>query len=144
MRVNPKTYGEMEIDERQIIEFEQGHKTFALLDAIQKPFYWLQSVTDLHVAFILIDPMVFRNDYTLDVSSEDLAMLNITDLEEEALVMAIVTIPEDQTRISANLQGPVVINKKTRKAMQFISLNNSYKTKHFILDEMALVRNAAC
>jgi flagellar assembly factor FliW len=149
MKILSHTYGEIEIDDRQVIEFPNGilgfetYRKFALLDAPRQPFYLLQSMEDPFIGFILIDPNVFRKDYVHDVPEADLKNLGI-EQNEDMLIMAIVTIPVDQTRISANLQGPIVINKKTRTGAQCISVNTSYKTKHFIIDEMTVVRNSSC
>jgi flagellar assembly factor FliW len=53
------------------------------------------------------------------------------------LFFAIVTIPEDHKKMSANLQGPVIINREKRIGKQFISTNPDWKTRHYILDELS-------
>jgi len=149
MQVNTKPYGTIEVDERQKIHFPFGIlgfeqlKWYVLLDASQAPFYWLQSLDDPEVAFVLIDPLVFRRDYILEVSEEELQEIEIED-KEDMLVFAIVTIPENQELMSANLQGPVVINRKAKTGRQAITLNPNWKVKHFILEELAQVKDEAC
>lgn len=149
MQVNTKPYGTIEVDERQKIHFPFGilgfeHlKWYVLLDASQAPFYWLQSLDDPDVAFVLIDPLVFRRDFVLEVSEEELQEIEIED-KEDMLVFAIVTIPENQELMSANLQGPVVINRKAKTGRQAITLNPNWKVKHFILEELAQVKDEAC
>ncbi len=149
MQVNTKPYGTIEVDERQKIHFPFGilgfeHlKWYVLLDASQAPFYWLQSLDDPDVAFVLIDPLVFRRDFILEVSEEELQEIEIED-KEDMLVFAIVTIPENQELMSANLQGPVVINRKAKTGRQAITLNPNWKVKHFILEELAQVKDEAC
>ena len=49
---------------------------------------------------------------------------------------AIITVPEDPAKISANLMGPIVVNRKTRVAKQVISKNDEYSIKHYLLEEM--------
>jgi flagellar assembly factor FliW len=149
MRVVTKAYGEIDVDERQKITFPDGIlgfedlKEYVLLDASQPPFYWLQSLDRVEIAFVLIEPLVFRPDYSPDVEAEELAEIGIK-AGEDMLVFAIVTIPEDSRRMTANLQGPVIINKKTRVARQSISLNPKWNVRHFILEEMKLVRQGSC
>ena len=69
MQIKSKAYGPIEIDDRQLIRFPSGLfgfetlSDFALLDAAQQPFYWLQSVDVEQVAFVLIKPTIFRTDY---------------------------------------------------------------------------------
>ena len=49
--------------------------------------------------------------------------------------MTIVTIPNDNPqKMTANLQGPVVINPKNGKAKQFISKNENHPVRKMILD----------
>jgi flagellar assembly factor FliW len=149
MRVVTKAYGEMDIDDRQRITFPDGIlgfedlKDYVLFDASQPPFYWLQSLDRVEIAFVLIEPAVFRPDYSPDVEAEELSEIGIKDAND-TLVFAIVTIPEDSRRMTANLQGPLIVNKKTRIARQSISTNPKWNVRHFILDEIKLVRQGSC
>ena len=68
MEIKTKTLGTVEITDEQIITlpegfygFEEYHR-FALLDAQQKPFIWVQSLDDAQLAFIAINPFIFRPD----------------------------------------------------------------------------------
>ncbi len=54
----------------------------------------------------------------------------------ELLVLSIVTIPEDPSGMTANLQGPVIINTAKRIGRQAISLNDRHHVRHRILDEI--------
>lgn len=151
MKVNTKPYGLIDVDERQKILFPSGIlgfenlQNYVLLDALQQPFYWLQSMDVQEIAFVLIDPTIFRPDYTPDVAASDLEEIELSGEEDEnLLVFAIVTIPEDQKKMTANLQGPVIINRKTHTGRQCISENPKWKTRHNIMEELAQVRNTVC
>ncbi|MEE8440708.1 MAG: flagellar assembly protein FliW [Spirochaetia bacterium] len=142
MKIESKPYGEIEISERQVIRFPVGIFGFedlceyGLLDTGQPPFYWLQSLDDTAIAFIIMNPYVLRPDYVLDIPGEDLEAIEY-DTDEDVLVFAIVTIPEDESKMSANLQGPIVINRVRQLGRQAISLNEGWRTKHFIMEELA-------
>lgn len=144
MRLMTKAFGEMEVDDRQKIHFPKGlfgfediHE-YVLLDSTQEPFYWLQSMEYKDVAFVLINPLVFRPDFTVDTPAEDFEALSLESPEDEnMLVFAIVTIPEDSRKMSANLQGPVIINRKEHTGRQVISNDHKWQVKHYILEEMA-------
>ncbi|TFH03719.1 MAG: flagellar assembly protein FliW [Spirochaetales bacterium] len=142
MRIFSKAYGEIEIAERQVIQFPMGlfgfeHlQRYALLDAAQAPFYWLQSLEDPEIAFVMMNPYDLRPDYVLDVPDADLDSIQF-ESDEDILVFAIVTIPDDPDRISANLQGPVMINRVHQLGWQSISLSPEWRTKHFILEELS-------
>ena len=47
--------------------------------------------------------------------------------------MAIVTVPSNGTPITANLQGPLVINKKNQKCMQVVLNDSRWSTKFDIM-----------
>lgn len=149
MELKTKPYGTIDVDERQSVYFPFGIfgfenlKRYVLLDAEQQPFYWLQSADVQDVAFILINPFLFRPDYNIDVPDEDLEEIGITD-PRQALVFAIVTIPDNQSKMTANLQGPIIINKDSRQGRQSISMNEKWKVKHLILDELKTVGSSAC
>jgi flagellar assembly factor FliW len=142
MTIETKAYGKIPIDDRQLIDFPSGlygfesYTRYALLDAHQKPFYWLQSLDDVQVAFVLINPYVFRPDFVLEIPDEDYEDIGKPE-EDDVLVFAVVTIPTDGTEITANLQGPVVINRNRGLGRQSISLDPRWQTKHSIVEEMA-------
>ncbi len=141
MKIRTKPYGEIEVDEKQRLHFPEGIIGFEgisdyfLIDSKEGPFYWLQSSQHAELAFLLINPRLFLEDYKLQVRNEEIQLLK-PEAEDDLLDFAIVTVPEDPDKISANLMGPVVVNRRTRVGMQVISENDSYGVKHFILEEM--------
>lgn len=141
MKVVTKAYGEIEVDEKQKITIPQGLfgfeelKEYVLLEAEQQPFFWLQSVEEVDIAFILINPFLFRPDYELNVDDDELADIGINS-SEKALTFSIVTIPQDGGPMTANLQGPLIINKENRTGMQAILTDIKWKTKHDIMAEL--------
>lgn len=149
MTIESKPFGRIDIDERQLVAFPRGlygfeHlREFALLDSTRPPFFWLQSLEEREVAFVLINPYVVRPDYVLEIPDEDLEQIGRPD-PEKILVFAIVTIPSTGDEITCNLQGPLVINRTDRLGHQSISLHQSYHTKHLILEEMRSARSGSC
>jgi flagellar assembly factor FliW len=145
MKIATKAYGQVEIDERQIILFPVGlfgfetlHR-YALLDAAQQPFYWLQSLDSEKIAFVIIKPQIFRPDYNAGISRDELQDIDLPDTNDPAaLTFTIVNIPQgDQNKMSANLQGPIIINKDKRIGRQFITQDSRWGVKHNILEELA-------
>ncbi|MDR2701528.1 MAG: flagellar assembly protein FliW [Spirochaetaceae bacterium] len=142
MKIQTKAYGLIEIDERQKVSFPAGLfgfesvKDYVLIDAERQPFYWLQSLEAEHIAFITINPFLFRPDYELDIEDDLLKDIGITKAED-ALVFSIVTIPPGGP-MTANLQGPLIINRETRIGRQGILSDSRWKTKHDILEELKL------
>jgi len=149
MRILTRPYGETDIDERQVLSLPWGLlgfedlRSWALLDAAQPPFYWLQSLERPEIAFVLIDPRNFRPDYEPGADPAELSALELSS-DEERLVFAIVTIPAESTRMSANLQGPLLINRRTRVGRQLVSVDPRWGVRHVIADELAAHRTTAC
>ena len=146
MNVATKAYGLIEVDERQKIIFPRGLfgfealKDYILLDAERQPFYWLQSIDEEQVAFILVNPFLFRPDYEVNISNEELAEIGIHS-PEKALILSIVTIPPDSSPMTANLQGPLIINRDTRTGKQAVLSDTRWKTKHDIMEELKATGN---
>ena len=146
MKVSTKAYGLIDVDERQKIVFPQGLlgfeelKDYILLDAERQPFYWLQSTDVEQVAFILVNPFLFRPDYEVNISNEELAEIKLHS-PEKALIFSIVTIPPNDGPMTANLQGPLVINRDNRTGKQAVLSDTRWKTKHDIMAELAATGN---
>jgi len=145
MEIETKAMGKVSIVERQIIEIPHGFygfeqfKTFALIDASQKPFIWVQSTEKKDLAFLAIDPFLFREDYEIDIDDGLIDPLEIPS-PSDVLVFALITLPSDGSPITANLQGPLIINRVNNKAMQVILTDPRWKTKHDLVAETAAKR----
>ena len=151
MEIDTKAYGRIEVNPRQQIRMQRGLFGFdsicdyVLLDADQPPFYWLQSVEERDIAFVLINPQLFRPDYRPGASKEDLEALGVvSEKDDELLVFSIVTIPDDQTRMTANLQGPILINRSRHEGRQIISGDDRWMVRHVIMEEMKHAKDNAC
>ncbi len=142
IRVQTKAYGSLEVDERQILHFPDGllgfekFKDYALLDAAQKPFFYLQSLDISELAFVLIDPFLFRPDYSVDADDALLSSVGI-ERPEDALVLSIVTVPSDGSPITANLMGPLIVDRGSRRGVQAVMTDPRWQTKHDVLAELA-------
>ncbi len=138
MEVKTKTLGTVQVEEKQIINFVNGlygfeeYHRFAIIEAEYQPFYWLQSLDESNLAFIIVDPFLIVNDYELDIDDNALSEIGI-DSPEDVVLFAIITIPADGSAVTANLQGPIVINRKNNIALQVILSDSKWTTKHNII-----------
>lgn len=142
IKINSKPYGEIEIDERQIIDFDDGIlgfdfvNKFAILDSLDNsPFKWMQALSEPSLAFVIIQPLDFMAEYELVISQSELEAVG-ADTPDKLLVFSIVTIPGDPSEMTANLQGPIIVNPEKKKGRQAISLSDKYRVRHRILDEI--------
>ena len=142
MKISTARFGDIEILDEEIIEFADGllgfeefHQFVILNTEEGSPFRWMQSVDDGDLAFVIIEPLAFMFAYDLEIDDVDAARIEL-EVVEDAALFAIVTIPENAQEMTANLQGPLVINAKTRKGRQIISNNPKHPVKAKILEEM--------
>lgn len=143
MRINTKVFGEVEIAEDKIITFQNGiigfpeMTRFTLLHDEEKGtevgIRWLQSLDETGFAMPVMDPLVVQPDY--DPIVEDEILNGIGKLTvDNLLVLVTVSVPSDLTRMSVNLQGPIIINVEERKACQVIVDSDKYPVKYPIYD----------
>lgn len=140
--IKTSRFGEVEVKNEDIIHLPAGLigfpelKKYVLLDhGKDSPFKWLQSLEDGAIAFVLINPLLFKPDYEVEVTEAEVVDLAIED-EEDAIVSVIVTMPSNPQNMTANLKAPLVFNLKNRKGKQVILTNSGYTTRHNILDEV--------
>lgn len=134
MEVLTKTNGVVQVQDDKILTFEEGlfgfedYKKFALIDSEYEPFIWLQSIENQNLAFLIIDPFLVCSSYEADIDDSSLAKISVTK-PEDVVIMTIVTVPQDGSAITANFQGPLVINKQNKKCLQVILTDNRWTTK---------------
>jgi len=143
LQITTKHFGDIDIDEEKIINFPQGiiafekMKKFIIIDNPDKevPFSWLQSIDNRDLAFVIINPFVFKQDYEIDIPENVLEELEIDDRETIA-IFSIVVVPQDLNKMTANLLAPIIINTKNYMGKQIILNDKRYTTKHLIIDEL--------
>ncbi|MBN1129521.1 MAG: flagellar assembly protein FliW [Chitinispirillaceae bacterium] len=112
--------------------FEQN-KAFVLVSIPDyAPFEWLVCVDGSPLRFAVINPLMFRPDYAPKVQKEQLGEMGI-DKVEDVLIFVIVTINENPLESTANLVGPIIINKTKRIGKQVIVEDDRYTTQELVL-----------
>ncbi len=134
MIIETSRFGQIEIDEQRLIEFQSGilgfpnNTHYALVQAGEgSGFYWLQAVTRADLAFVVCDPRLFVPDYRVPIKTEELGQIGLQS-PEAAQVFVIVNKVDDL--LIGNFQGPVVINVVTRAAKQLVLSDKRYSTRH--------------
>jgi len=132
-------FEELVYTEQDIIVFEKGipgfeqSRRFVLTKVPAfEPFEWLVNVETRKLRFALINPMLFKPDYNPKITSSHIDGLKLANPEDVALY-CIVTLNKDPMQTTANLMGPVVINRTSRLGKQVILDDGSYSVKERIL-----------
>lgn len=134
MHVRTTRFGTIEIAEDRVITFPKGllgfseHRQYCLLEPSEEScFFWLQSVDDPALAFVVTDPSFFVPDYSVPVRAEQMGDLGLARLEDAQVFVIVNKI--DQT-LTGNLQGPLVINTLTRAGEQLVLAEKRWTTRH--------------
>ena len=144
MIVNSMRFGQLEVPENKIISmvkpvlgFENLKKYFLLeVDEI-RPFLWLQSVEEPAVAFLVVNPLYIMKDYKIEINSMEIADLEIKKVTAVETYV-IVTLPDNPQELSANMQGPILINTENNLAKQLVLVNSDYRIKHMIFESLGV------
>jgi flagellar assembly factor FliW len=134
MEVRTTRFGVIEIAEDRVITFPSGmlgfpeHRRYCLLQPGEDAcFFWLQSLDDANLAFVVTDPTLFISEYTVPIRAEHMTALSLKSLED-AQVFVIVNKIDDQ--LTGNLQGPLVINTVERVGEQMVLAEKRWTTRH--------------
>lgn len=79
----------------------------------------LRSLDDPEVSFVVVPPAEFFGDYAPVVGDDVADALELTSADD-ALVLAMVTLGDSAADATANLRAPIVVNHRTRRALQVI------------------------
>ena len=134
-------FGEVEIDEAEIIEFLVGPYGFeeltdyTLLVEEDSPFFWLQSISDPDLAFLVSEPWNFYEDYGFNLADQVKEKLQLEN-KEQVFVVNMITVPNDEPeKMTMNLKAPIIINKDDRLAKQIILEETDYPVKYDLMEE---------
>jgi flagellar assembly factor FliW len=143
MKIKTSRFGKLDLEDKDVITFPEGligfeeKKLFTIVENKPgSPFKWLQSLDDGELAFIIIDPKVFMPAYAPCFLRSDLEALQL-QVPQDAVMYAMVVVPKNPQKMSANLLGPVVINPGNSRAKQIVLSESKYTTCHYIVEEMA-------
>ena len=126
-------FGEVEYQPENILFFPTGligfealHDFIVMPNQTQGPLFWIQSVDDSEVAFVLTDPTNFFPEYQVAPDSEERKKLGMRK-EDEVHVLSVVTV-SPELNITLNLQAPVLFATHCNRAMQVILDKTTYTT----------------
>jgi flagellar assembly factor FliW len=136
MFIDTSRFGKIDYKKTEVINMTRGllgfddYRRFIIVSINgQEPFKWFQSLDDPTLAFLIIDPLLFKPDYVVDVNPKDIALLDGRSVKD-FVVFVIVTIPKGAAeRMSANLQGPLLINTHKMCAAQLVLGESAYETQ---------------
>jgi flagellar assembly factor FliW len=137
MQLETTRFGSVEIDDARVINFPSGmlgfssYTSFVLLQPDEQGvFFWLQSTETPDLAFVVTDPALWIPDYKANIRREQMEDLGMTEIGD-AQVLVVVNKREDV--LSANLQGPLVVNVNGCTGMQLVLAYKKWSTRYELL-----------
>ena len=141
-KINTLRFGELEIEEQDVVRFADGipafedeHEFVVLPYEEGTPYMFLQSMATPELAFLMTDTFVFFSDYSFELDDENMEKLAINSMDD-VLVCTLISIPRSGVAdMTTNLLAPVVINRHTMQARQIVLEKTQYTTKHRLFPE---------
>lgn len=127
MKVQTTRFGEIEITPGDLIQFPEGvlgfpdSKAYFIVESKESSiFAWLQSSSEPELCFIVTDPFMFKNDYSVNLNGNEIALLDATTASEINILTIVSANSRNSGQINVNLMAPLVINATTRMGYQLI------------------------
>ena len=140
-KIKTERFGEVEYKEEDILFFPRGIPAFEdkhewiLAGSDDSAIRWLQSLDDGDLALPVTSPDAIQSDYNARIPEDELKLVGSMNPADLALLI-VVSIPElAPWDMTANLRAPILINIRTRKAVQVIALNEEYPVRHVVFSE---------
>jgi flagellar assembly factor FliW len=136
MIVASTRFGNLNVSAESLLIFPSGLLGFpewtryVILDHdTDAPFKWLHCAEEASLAFVVIDPVLFHENYQVAISPEARGEVEGSETDELGLAV-ILTIPsDDPSAVTANLRGPLLMNPRTRLCKQLV-LSEDYPTRY--------------
>jgi len=138
MKVMTSRFGEIEIEQADILTFPRGLPgfeactQFVIISPEQdEPFSYLQSTQEEELVFIIADPFTFYVDYDFELTDGTVSELGI-ESPDDIVVRSIITIPDELEKATINLVAPIIINGTSRVGKQVVLGKTPYTTRHLL------------
>ena len=133
MEIQTSRFGRMSVEDERIMTFPNGllgfpsFTRYALIQTGQENyFFWLQSVDEPSLAFVVTDPAIFFKDYQVPVREEMALELQLTD---PAHLQVFVICNRVGEWLTGNLLGPIAINAQNCLAQQVVLTEKKWTTR---------------
>ncbi len=132
-------FGMIEVNIDDIIRVPEGpvgfpdYKKFVLIvEEFEYPFRSFQSLENPQFSLIFVNPLTVRQDYQVDVTANDLKMIE-ADSIENVDVYVTVNMHRDLKQTTVNLKAPFLINTKKQIGYQYVVPNTKYQKNEIFL-----------
>ncbi len=143
MKISSSRFGEIEVNDQRVMTFPKGllgfadYQQYVLIEAGQDSyFWWLQSVDNPDLAFIVTDPTLFIPTYKVPVRTDQISQLELNTVED---AQVLVIVNKRGETLTGNLQGPLVVNVKNCIGEQLVLSDRRFTTRVPLVELKAAV-----
>ena len=147
IEIQSTRFGTLLVDEERIINFRSGllgfpeHRRFALIQTGEENyFFWLQSLDEPNLAFVVTDPAIFFKGYEVPLRDETRQDLRLGAPAEEGgfplttatagtFLQVFVICNKVDDWLTGNLLGPLVVNAQNRLGQQVVLTEKKWTTR---------------
>lgn len=123
-------------EELPVIEFSAGlvgfpeYRRFMLVRVVDDgSLCVLRSLEDDDLRFVVVPSGPYFPDYAPEIDDDSAKALDL-DSVDDATVLLIVRVAEPARDSTVNLQAPIVINRRSRQAVQVVLANGEHSVRH--------------
>jgi flagellar assembly factor FliW len=138
MKIESPRFGSLTVEPSRVLEFPQGLAgfegctRFALFhrEGGESEFFFLQSIDDPAIAFLVTDPARFGFDYEIALSDDEVTLLQLTSADEATVVVMLLrelAADGKEGPVQANLKAPLILNSNARRGLQHVFARLDYK-----------------
>ena len=145
MEIESTRFGRITVDDERVMTFPNGllgfpnHTRYALIQTGEENyFFWLQSVDEPNLAFVVTDPTIFFKDYEVPVREETQQELMLGE-GDAGFVQVFVICNKVGEWLTGNLLGPIVVNAQNRVAHQVVLTDKKWTTRQPLMRLQAQV-----
>lgn len=128
-KVRNTQFGEFEIEEKHIFNFENGLlgfdnlRRFVLINEEETaPFKWLICIDEPEIGFPLLSP------WHIDLKYNPGKEIN----SEKDVIFVVITLEDDKGLMTANMKAPVVLDVENQTGKQIILPKDKYQPDYII------------
>jgi flagellar assembly factor FliW len=117
--------GTLPVHKESLLDFPEGlpgfdelHQFALLHNDGNTSIFYLQSLQDPDVRIPVTSPHWFRVDYSISLSDDEMAMLQLDDPEDAALLVTIAEQESEPSGLRPNFKAPIILNTARQVGLQ--------------------------
>jgi flagellar assembly factor FliW len=138
MWIETSRFGRISVDAERVITFPKGilgfprFQDYVLIEPGEDSyFWWLQSIDEPELAFVVTDPSHFVSSYRVPLRTDQMNELGIRSLDD---AQVFVIVNKHGNMLTGNLQGPLVIHVASRTGEQLVLSDRRFTTRVPLLE----------